>query len=951
MKTKAIILNLITIFILLLFVSQVSLAQSIYKSSIDNGGGSTVINNITILYTIGEVNVREATVGNLHLSEGFIGPSLSSDVIYIPDPNFEQALIDLGIDSDGTINQQMLRSDAEGVTTLNVSNPTVNPNLPNVSGNIADLTGIEAFSDLTSLDFRFNEDTVVDLTQNKLLKTLMCAGNQLTALDISENKELTYILCSNNQISQLDVFQCPNLQNLFCSNNNLSALNVSDNPSLLRLDCGYNQISQLDVTHNIALLELACHSNQLTQLNIEYNTALTKLICEVNQLSVLDLTNNPVLKNLLCGKNQLTTLDVSNNLLLEELDCYYNQLEYLDVTANTGLYKLLCFRNNLTRLDVRNGNNTNITYFNASVNNLTCVDVDDETADHSSWTVDAGVIFSNNCDNNTQRGDDMTVELLDEISGTVPVITKFKKVDLSGNTTLIITEDGPELPDGFSTLDMIVFYDIGTTAEYSETIEVAIEYEETSFENEEALRLLHYTNDQWEDVTTWVDTENNIIYGEVNTLSPFVIVQDVQPPVFSTCADITVNNDPGQAGAIVNFDEPVASDNSSVVNVDQVDETGLTSGSFFPIGTTTLVFQASDGAGNTSECSFNVVVNNPAPVIDEIIAPVDPIALGIVASVDVYYTDDNLVADTIDWGDGSEAEEGDILSNPIHWEHLYALPGVYPVTIRLTDAGGLIAEEVYRYIVVYDPDGGFVTGGGWIYSPAGAYVVEPFLEGAANFGFVSKYKKGSTVPDGNTEFQFKAGNLNFKSTEYEWLVISGFIAQFKGAGTINGIGDFGFLLSAIDADLTPSAATDKFRIKIWNKADDLLVYDNNIESDENAEPSTEINGGSIVIHSTKNKSAEIQNPLTIRDINFVVFPNPFNDRLHFEFSTPVDIDVKIEVYDITGRKVKTVFDNKALSGIQYRVDFHSVSEITGVYMYSVQLGETLFYDKVIRIKK
>ncbi|MBK7245505.1 MAG: hypothetical protein IPH98_16970 [Saprospiraceae bacterium] len=65
---------------------------------------------------------------------------------------------------------------------------------------------------------------------------------------------------------------------------------------------------------------------------------------------------------------------------------------------------------------------------------------------------------------------------------------------------------------------------------------------------------------------------------------------------------------------------------------------------------------------------------------------------------------------------------------------------------------------------VYDPTGGFITGGGWINSPEGAYPAIPTLTGKANFGFVAKYKKGNNQVDGNTEFQFKAGNLNFKST-------------------------------------------------------------------------------------------------------------------------------------------------------------------------------------------
>jgi hypothetical protein len=146
------------------------------------------------------------------------------------------------------------------------------------------------------------------------------------------------------------------------------------------------------------------------------------------------------------------------------------------------------------------------------------------------------------------------------------------------------------------------------------------------------------------------------------------------------------------------------------------------------------------------------------------------------------------------------------------------------------------------YVVVYDPNGGFVTGGGWINSPLGAYRADPTLAGKATFGFVSKYQKGATVPTGNTEFQFHAGNLNFKSTSYDWLVVAGTKAQYKGTGTINGAGNYKFMLTAIDGSKGP----DMFRIRIWD--DNGLVYDNQMGASDTADPTTAIVGGSIVVH-------------------------------------------------------------------------------------------------------
>ena len=175
----------------------------------------------------------------------------------------------------------------------------------------------------------------------------------------------------------------------------------------------------------------------------------------------------------------------------------------------------------------------------------------------------------------------------------------------------------------------------------------------------------------------------------------------------------------------------------------------------------------------------------------------------------------------------------------------YTDAGIYDVCLTVDD--GLAQDMACTIAVVYDPDAGFVTGGGWIDSPAGAYVPDANLAGKANFGFVSKYKKGKTTPDGQTEFQFHAADLNFHSSSYDWLVVTqnGANAQFKGEGTINGAlnsnsNPYKFMLWAGDDD------PDTFRIKIWEEDDignETVIYDNGFDQ--------AIAGGSIVIHTKK----------------------------------------------------------------------------------------------------
>ena len=148
-------------------------------------------------------------------------------------------------------------------------------------------------------------------------------------------------------------------------------------------------------------------------------------------------------------------------------------------------------------------------------------------------------------------------------------------------------------------------------------------------------------------------------------------------------------------------------------------------------------------------------------------------------------------------------------------------------------------------IAIYDPTDGFVTGGGWIYSEAGSYKEDPTMEGKANFGFVSKYIKGQSTPQGGTQFRLHCADFEFHSTDYDWLVIAGAKAIYKGTGTIvDREGSYKFMITAWDGDINGGYGYDTFRIKIWDEDDngnENEIYDNGAD--------TELSGGKIKIHS------------------------------------------------------------------------------------------------------
>jgi hypothetical protein len=206
---------------------------------------------------------------------------------------------------------------------------------------------------------------------------------------------------------------------------------------------------------------------------------------------------------------------------------------------------------------------------------------------------------------------------------------------------------------------------------------------------------------------------------------------------------------------------------------------------------------------------------------------------------------------TINWDDSTGNSTGSLTTSGQNFQANHSFPntGVYTINVCVKDSAGA-SGCAQVWIVVYDPNGGFVTGGGWINVGAGSYAADPTLTGRANFGFNSQYKKNANVPTGETEFNFQVGNFNFHSEAYTWLVVSGYKAQYKGTGSVNGVSGYDFTLTAYDGDITGGGGADMFRIRITKTNNGNVVFDNRNGKPtdmDTADPQV-IAGGSIVIH-------------------------------------------------------------------------------------------------------
>ena len=154
-------------------------------------------------------------------------------------------------------------------------------------------------------------------------------------------------------------------------------------------------------------------------------------------------------------------------------------------------------------------------------------------------------------------------------------------------------------------------------------------------------------NTRYVDVTFYATD----ICGNVDSITHRFSIGDITPPVFTNCPrpPVIVGAPEGWCSAFVNFSQVAATDNCSSVVINQIDTTGLSTGSLFPVGLTVLSFEAIDECGNRSTCDIKVVVNDfhTPPTIacpQDITVDNDPLMCGAeVSNISPFNITDNCI--------------------------------------------------------------------------------------------------------------------------------------------------------------------------------------------------------------------------------------------------------------------------------------------------------------------
>lgn len=221
----------------------------------------------------------------------------------IPDPNFEQFLIDEGIDSEQVLDGQILTVDAENVTDMTIGDE---------NNNISDLTGIEAFTLLLFLDVAFTNCTSMNFSSNTFLSQLS--------------------LVFNNELESLIIDGCTDLTLLNVLDSKLTTLNLSENIRLNAVGLANNELVSLDLSNNNNLAAFSCSDNNLTYLDVRNgnNTSITNF----------NATGNP---DLLCilvddkeySETNWTMIDPNSSFVESEAEC--DALGLADFTVGSSV--------------------------------------------------------------------------------------------------------------------------------------------------------------------------------------------------------------------------------------------------------------------------------------------------------------------------------------------------------------------------------------------------------------------------------------------------------------------------------------------------------------------------------------------------------------------------------------------------------------------------------------
>ena len=298
----------------------------------------------------------------------------------IPDAKLKAYLV---ANYDDNFDGEISIAEADNITMVNCANK-----------GIADLTGLEACTNLVSLDCSNNSIARIHLPSLTKLTTLKCFGNPVEYLNLDNCSAIAYIYLMNvstnavrtdatddseegaikwlsidgfdrastftlcmtaTGVQRIDMPNSTLLQTLDLADNDILNLQIAKNTALTsvvlpvtltKLNCNEcSALQGIDVAALGSLKYLSANSCDLQSLSVKQNINLQTLYCNSNSIATLDLTDNAALETLECSDNKLTVLNLTRNEALAHLDVSGNLLSSLNTRSNPALTYLAMSRN------------------------------------------------------------------------------------------------------------------------------------------------------------------------------------------------------------------------------------------------------------------------------------------------------------------------------------------------------------------------------------------------------------------------------------------------------------------------------------------------------------------------------------------------------------------------------------------------------------------------------
>ncbi len=273
-----------------------------------------------------------------------------------PDRKFRENILNKPMGKDGVIterevrNLQQLTFPGRGIADFTGLNYFTNLTTFRCVGNFVEELDVSKLTKLTSLNVSTNNLKSLDLSKNTKLEKLHCQTNYITDLDLSSNTELETVQVNNNELTDLALPRSGTVTTIKCQNNELEGLDLTGQTALEEFYGRNNRFGTLDFSGAPSVETISCDKSGLESLVLTGCAALKTLDCDWNELGTLDLSTNTALRELHCDANGLTSLDLGNLSALTVLGCAGNEIKSLDTSANTSLKQLDCSDNDMESL-------------------------------------------------------------------------------------------------------------------------------------------------------------------------------------------------------------------------------------------------------------------------------------------------------------------------------------------------------------------------------------------------------------------------------------------------------------------------------------------------------------------------------------------------------------------------------------------------------------------------